>query len=457
MDNFGGIFTNQDSMNKQLLKKVRDKIPEPINHLTAPFIRKKLIKNDYFCSYYNMLKEREGLSAERIHDYQLGQLKNILVHANDNIPYYHELFRSIGFHPEQVSDFDDISVIPYLTKDIIRNNFEKLQSVSKVRGGSYSTTTSGSTGQPLKILLDYDSFFKENAFLYYYRRSLGYDFKDKLITFRGIEFGDKIYKFNPINNETIFSPFKLSLKTIGLYRQKINEIQPAYFNGYFSSIYYLAKLLDETNQSLDFNLKGIFLSSENINESERLFVESFFGVKSLTFYGHTERCVLAQEVEHSNYSFDRYYGFAEEISTDDGSYEIVGTGFLNKTMPLIRYKTGDICQKSGDNFITISGRREINDYLVGVNGEKVFNSSLHLLSDLMMNVTMYQFIQGKKGEASLFIIPGNDFQCSEIRQIKKELDREMKGIIDFKIKIGEKLLLSSRGKYQMFISNLNYE
>jgi len=404
-----------------------------------------------------MLGSREAYSPERIKEYQFNQLKNILLHSYHNVPYYSDLFNKIQFNPERFNSLDDLKIIPFLTKKIIRENFDNLISVKKVPGGCYSTTTSGSTGEPLKILLDYDSFFKENAFLYHFRKKLGYKFEDKLVTFRGIDFGGKYWRLNPINNETIFSPFKLSKQTLELYRKKINEIKPSYLNGYFSSIYFLAKLLSENNQFLDSKLKGIFLSSENVDDAERRFVEEFFNVRTLTFYGHTERCVIAQEFAHDEYLFDPYYGFTEQIETGDDTNEIIGTGFLNKTMPLIRYKTDDICQENIDGKVTIKGRRNINDFLIGKNDEKISNSGLHFLSDILVTVSKYQFIQERKGNAVLLIVPNKNFISSELSFIKKEIDKKMRGIIDFEIKLQENLTLSSRGKFQMFNSNISNE
>ena len=441
-------------MNKRFLKRLRDKMPESLKYVTAHYLRNKLITNEEFRKYYDILQKRETMSLDLIREYQLNELRNILIYSYENVPYYTELFNSINFKPEKVNSFNDIVVIPFLTKDLIRRNFEKLKSIKKIRGGSYSTTTSGSTGEPLKVFLDYESFFRETAFIYYYRRKLGYRFEDKVVTFRGIGFGDKLYRLNPVNNETIFSPFKLSVENIELYHKKINEIKPAYFNGYISAIYYFAKLLSENNQSLDFQLKGIFLTSENINDSERLFVESFFKVKTITFYGHTERCVIAQEFKQGEYKFDPFYGYTESLNLHDNVLEIIGTGFMNKTMPLIRYRTNDTCRITDDNMIFISGRRDINDYMLGINDEKITHPALHILSDILVNVTNYQFIQERKGHAVLLIVPNKDFHQSEIPLIKKAIERNMKGVIEFDIRIGDKLTLSPGGKYQMFINNI---
>jgi hypothetical protein len=59
-----------------------------------------------------------------------------------------------------------------------------------------------------------------------------------------------------------------------------------------------------------------------------------------------------------------------------------------------------------------------------------------------------------KGYAVLLLVPNKDFNTSELISIKEELDKKMNGIIDFEIKVKEKLILSSSGKYQMFISKI---
>lgn len=441
-------------MNKQFLKSLRDKMPESLKYLAAPLFRKKLIENEEFNKCYKRLKNREGLTSEKIKEHQFNQLKDILIYSFQNVPYYTELFNKISFNPNKLNSFDDIKIIPFLTKDIIRENFDKLISTKKVKSGCYSTTTSGSTGNPLELLLDYDSFFKENAFVYYFRKNLGYQYKDKLVTFRGIEFGGKLWRYNPIHNEIIFSPFKLSRQSVESYLKEINNIKPSYLNGYFSSIYYFTKLLTESNLKLNFRLKGIFFISEKIDATERLFVESFFNVKSLTFYGHTERCIIANEIRNNDYSFDPYYGYSELIKTKNKNFNIVGTGFLNKTMPLVRYLTDDFCKINNDNTLRIKGKRELNDYLVGIRDEKISNASLHFVSDILINVMHYQYFQNEKGKAVLLLIPNKDFKISEVKFIKSEIDKKLKGIIDFEIKIEEKAVYTSSGKFHLFLRTI---
>jgi phenylacetate-CoA ligase len=440
-------------MNKYILKKFRDNIPEFLKYLTASFFRNKLITNNIYIEYFNLLQNRDQLSELMIKEYQFVKLKHILIYANDNVPYYSKLFKQVGFYPQGMKSIDEMKVIPFLTKEIIRENFNDLISTKKVSGGHYVATTGGSTGEPLKVLLDYDCVFKENAFVNYYRSKFGYHINDKLATFRGIEFENKFWKFNPMQNELIFSPFKLSQKTLLIYLNKINNYKPQFLNGYLSTIYLFAKLLHDNNQNLSHPIKGIFLISEHINIEQRDFVEYFFQVKTSTFYGHSERCIIAEEYSPNLYDFDPYYGLTELLTTNNNYFEIIGTGFLNKTMPLIRYKTDDLCLKS-NNLFTIVGSRKSNIGMYGYNGEFISQASFNFHSEIFNNVVNYQFLQKHEGKVNLLLVVNKRFTINEIPLILNEINKKTKGVIDFEIQVVDKLILSKRGKFKMFISVL---
>lgn len=439
-------------MNKHFLKNIRDNIPEPLKYITAPIFRNKLLNNKDFKYYFNLLENSKSFSADKLKEYQLNQLKSVLDFSYKNIPYYTELFDSIAFDHTKISSLDDIQIIPFLTKEIIKENFEKLTSKNKVAGGYYVATTGGSTGEPLKVLLDYNSIFKENAFVYHFRKGLNYEFSDNLATFRGVEFGDKLWKYNPMHNELVFSPFKLSKVTIKKYVDEINNYNPQYLNGYLSCLYLFAKLLEENNIKHSLKLKGIFLISENIDNDQRNFLEAFFGIKTSTFYGHSERCVIAEEEVKGLYKVSPYYGYTELIKQVE-SYEIVSTGFLNRTMPLIRYKTGDTCRKQND-LIAIQGRWHVDDYLLGVNNEKIFHSAFNFHSEIFKNVTNYQFLQEERGKSKLLLLVNNDFRASELDYLKREIDKKTKGIIEFNVKVVDNFLLTPRGKFKRFITSI---
>lgn len=438
-------------MNKQFMKSIRDNMPESLKYITAPFIRNKLLKNKEFRKFYNLLENRELLNTDRIKEYQFNQLKQILTHSYINVPYYQELFDKISFNPYKFSDFKQLEEIPFLTRELVIANYDKLISCKKVKGGYYVGKTGGSSGLPLKFLLDFNSIYKENAFIYYYRKKAGYKFTDKLATFRDVGLGTKLWRYDAMYNELIFSPIKLSKITLHKYINRLNDLSPQYLNGYLSVIWYFAKLLEGNQISLGVKLKGIFLMSENIDYKKRIFIEKFFNVKSFIHYGHSERCVLAEGITGRNYKFDPYYGFTELIPIGHNKYSIVGTGFLNYKMPFIRYKTDDICSPVNELY-SIEGKRSSNKGLFGYNDEFLSSAAFDLNKEIFKNIITYQFVQKEKGKADLLIIVNNLFRISEMEVIKKSIYSDTKGIVDIEIKIVDKLILSPRGKYQMYLS-----
>lgn len=440
-------------MNKQFLKNIRDSMPESLKYITWTLIRNKLINNKDFNFYLNLLENRKELSIEKIKEFQLVQLKQILIHSYQNVPYYQKLFNEISFNPLGFSDFGQMEKIPFLTREIIGENFDKLISTKKVNNGYYKGTTGGSSGLPLKFLLDYDSIYKENAFIYHYRKDHGYKFDDKLVTFRQVDHGDRLWKYNPMHNEVTFFPIKLSKVTISEYANKIKEFNPQFLNGYLSAIWYFAKLLDEYQIKLKCNLKGIFLISENLDINQRNFIEKYFNVESTTFYGHSERCVIAEEIEPYRYQFDPYYGYTEQVYIEKNIYSIVGTGFLNYTMPLIRYKTDDACIPE-NKLYAIEGKRSSTIGLLGKNNEFLSGTVFDLDKELFKKITTYQFVQREKGKADLLIIVNKHFQPEELTLIRKEIYEDTKGIIDIEVKIVDNLMLSPRGKYQQYVSQM---
>jgi phenylacetate-CoA ligase len=118
-------------MNRQYLKNIRDKMPEYLKYISAPLFRQSLIKNKEFLRYYNLLEQRETLTADQIKEYQFDQLKSTLIHSYQTVPFYTELFDKISFDPFRFADFDEIKIIPYLTRKIVSDNFDKLISKKK--------------------------------------------------------------------------------------------------------------------------------------------------------------------------------------------------------------------------------------------------------------------------------------------------------------------------------------
>ena len=214
----------------------------------------------------------------------------------------------------------------------------------------------------------------------------------------------------------------------------------------------LCKILKEGSLTLSCRIKGVFIISEELNINDKKFIEDFFKCKTLSFYGHSERAVFSEEYD-SNYTFNELYGYTELIPTnEENTYNIVCTGFLNKKMPLIRYRTDDYVIVK-DNKTMIKGR-ESSLYLIGNNDEKISLASKVFHNFTNEKIRAYQFIQNQKGIADVNII-SDRLEPKEISRMEKELNNNLRGSVQLKIKKVDTLILTNRGKKKILIQKIS--
>ncbi len=68
-------------------------------------------------------REYEAMPAAAMKELQLERLKWSLTHAYNNNKFYQDSFNSAGFHPDQLKSLSDMSRVPFLTKQDMRNSY----------------------------------------------------------------------------------------------------------------------------------------------------------------------------------------------------------------------------------------------------------------------------------------------------------------------------------------------
>lgn len=438
-------------MKGKLLKKLNQNMPDLIKKIFIKQIRAKVINNSVFKETKNELKNFEDLSEEEKNKFHLEKLKETLIYAYENTIFYKKTFDKVGFNPYNFSDIKEMDKIPTINKELILERFDEF--LSKENIDYYEAFTGGSTGKPLRIFLDTNSIYREKAFVYNYWSKFGYDYKNsKIITFRGLEFGNKIYKYNPIDNQIIVNPFKLSAENIDEYVKIINKFNPEFFHGYVSAIYNFCRLLDKKNIKLKANIKCVFFISENVTYEERRYIEKVLNCKSNIFYGHSERAVFA-EYFNDSYEFNKLYTHVDFLKKKDTEnlYEIACTGLLNKKMIFIKYIPDDVV-KINNGKIHIYGHWD-KELLIGKNNENISIASINFHNNVFSKVKFYQFEQFERGKVVLNIVEDSKLTENDKKEILEILNKKIKDCIEVKIKIVNDIELTNRGKYKKVIKH----
>ena len=432
-------------MKGSLLKKLNEVTPDFIKRSMSKQIRNKVIKNKLFLNQYEELINFEKLSKKEQDKIHMEKLKSVLIYAYENTEYYRRQFDELKFSPYNFKDTKELEKLPTIDKQGVIDNFEKL--LSKEEINYYTAYTGGSTGKPLKILLDVDSTYKERAFVYHYWSKFGYDYKtSRMATFRGLEFKGKIYKYNPIDNQIIFNPFSLNKDTIEDYVKMINKFNPEFIHGYASAIYNFCRLLRFSKVEMKCNIKSVCFISENVDKEQKKYIEETLNCTTNIFYGHSERVVFS-EYYKDTYKFNDLYTHVDFIEEKvDGIYKAACTGLVSRKMPLIKYVTDD-AMIIKDGKINIEGHWD-KELLIGKNGEKISIAAINFHNDIFNKILMYQFEQFKEGEIILNIVQDQELTKNDIDEINKVISNKVRDTLKVDIKIVDKIELTNRGKFK---------
>ena len=271
--------------------------------------------------------------------------------AGTQVPYYQDLFSQIGFDPEKIEkDTKYLEDIPYLTKEIIREQGERLYSVPLTDIRHYICKTGGSTGLSCHIAYDQSAADYSSAVTLYARERVG-DYRWRPELHFACRFPDMIdtgwptredFKCFAMNRSNIFFD-RLDDVGLGEIWETLRWRRPYLVHAHPSTIYALACFIERTRGSV--RSFSVFESSgELLQPYMRDTIQRALGCNVVDRYGLAELGVMAYELDNNGLQVLTSEGWAEsrENMGGDGGSELVFTGFRNRLMPLIRYATGDL-------------------------------------------------------------------------------------------------------------------
>ena len=93
--------------------------------------------------------EIETINRKKLRELQLERLRHIVAYAYDNVPMYKRRFDEIGLKPSHIRTLKDIELIPYTTKDDLRDNYPFGLFAVPMKKIVRLHASSGTTGKPV--------------------------------------------------------------------------------------------------------------------------------------------------------------------------------------------------------------------------------------------------------------------------------------------------------------------
>ena len=298
-----------------------------------------------FSKVYEELRKTEFFSEAELDNIVKEKLIEQIKYAYKYVPYYRENYNENDV--KTMNSLSDIERFPFIDKEIVKSNEDQFISDKFKKSELIQKKTSGSTGMPLAIYMNKDTTLKEWAFVVHIWERIGFTSKSSRILMREIEDKNKgICYFDGLKNELRIDISNMTPENMEIYCKAIERYKPDYIHGYPSATLQLCKFIEK--RGIKHQFKGVLPSSEGMSKEEVNYIKRVLNCPCLSFYGHTERLVMAGQCECSEcYHVEPLYGYCElidkngEVIREEGKTgEIVATGFCNTGMPLIRYKTG---------------------------------------------------------------------------------------------------------------------
>lgn len=427
---------------------------------------------DYISSPWNLIKichewnQLEKLSKEDMNQYVIGRLRAICKYADVHIPYYHDLFHSIGFEPDRLDSFSYYRKLPVMNKDTVRENFDRLQSDECSKLGAVICETSGSTGTPLHFYLDCN--VNQASFCLFYKTwSMAKDWKLGKTQAMISGYAEGLYEYQWKTQILALSSFYLSEEHVETFYRLIKKYRPKFLRGYPSALYLFGKLLQQKGLTLHFNT--IFTGAETLLPFQREFIESFFSAKVIDHYTHWERTASICNCACGKLHAHNFYGYHEILNHDGDSVpygnegRLVCTGLYNLAMPLLRYDTRDIAAFAEDQTCSCGSNQPVISHILGRVEDVVVTPEGRLVGRLdaafkySKNLSLAHIYQPDKNRIIVKIVPTSGYSLEEdeiplLNELRKRLGNRIK--IDIQKVDETQIPKTKRGKVRFVISDV---
>lgn len=433
-----------------------------------------LTRSGIYRKYLKFFESSADWSNTEIDKWQFQKTYEIVKYAYQHVPFYKKYYDENNVDIEKINNWNDFEKLPCIDKEMVKKNGELLYSDEYKKIPCRFDYTGGSTGQPMKFLVDEDLYQREDAIYRYYWRSLGFDVGSKCVVLRGrkifTEKNHKVYEFNQFWNYMYLDSSYLNDEYFELYDKAIRNYRAKNIQAYPSSIILLARLYEQNGIKAP-KFERIILSSENVSETDIGYLKRVFQCHCIyNQYGHSEKAVIALQLpDGKSLAFDPFYGYFELLNDENNNIvspdilgEITATGF-NKSMPLIRYRTSDMAYLSDE---TSSSYMKYWKKISGIEGrlqEFIYTKSGRAVSvctvggahiSELNSILDMQYEQLEKGKLIIDVLAKGTLDDQIKKQISKEYEELFNGDITCDVKQVDRIKRTSRDKKIMLITNL---
>lgn len=324
---------------------ISEKVVLPVSDLITGECTSKSLK---------FVKEAQSWSREQIDEFQNQRLRKLIKHAVENVPYYRDLFSSLGLKAEDIQTKDDLWKIPVVNKTIMREEgIERFTAEGFPKNQRIMQRSGGSTGETYSYYVTKEECAVNRATKLLTWYNAGYRLGDKYVKIANSGRSGFLKKAQDIINNSVLIPFSnVSEEELGIALEKIEKIKPLYIRSYPLPLFLLAQY-KKTHPGYSFEPKYIFTTGSTLSENYRTEIESAFRCKIIDSYSCEGNANVFQSPDCDCYHVSEEFGITEVLDynnkvVENGIGRVVSTDLWNFAHPFIRYDTRDLVEVSNE-------------------------------------------------------------------------------------------------------------
>lgn len=293
---------------------------------------------------------REALDFSRVGLETLNWRRRVSLvkHCQIQIPYYRELFKSIGLDYRDIRTESDFQQIPILEKAQIRENEQAIVSEAVDQRRLKASVTGGTTGAPLRVFSDAD--VPLSVMTWRMLKMWGVDVSDNSgYLYRAVPRGLR-KRFSDIalfpTRRAYLAAAEMNRAQMERFYKQLHRIQPKYLVGYVGALDAFADFLQTTGKRLP-SLEVVWTTAAPLPELKRSYLREVYDCPVYTQYGCVETFMIAAESPEMNGLY--VYSDIRHVEIVNGNQvvpvgtlgDVLVTDLTNYAFPLLRYRLGD--------------------------------------------------------------------------------------------------------------------
>lgn len=416
--------------------------------------------------YADQFTRNQFFSPDELERWQMERLRELLLHAFRNVPFYRRRFEVAGVTPLDIRTVEDLKSIPVLTKSEIQDQKSELLARNIPESARIRNQTGGSTGSPLQFWIDRERFDSRRASTDrhnewaglrpgdWYAHMWGSRFDTGTDTRPVITWRQRLLYRNLTLNTSLISD-----EDLREYVALLRRVRPRFMVAYAQSAAFFARYC-ERNGIHDIRFQSVITTAEMLLPGQRTLIENVFGARVFNRYGSREVSVIASDCRYMTGMHINADALIVEVEPAPGlplgTGRVLITDLLNRSTPFIRYEIGDLagpletdvcsCGRAFPRIANIRGR--VTDFLVTSDNRKISGISLALLAGDMPQIRQMQFVQNDREHIQLRVVAGDGYGADTIVELRRRLDPYLRGTTELSIVTVDKIPAEPSGKFR---------